>query len=56
MPVGPDGPLRLHRGRGDWTLVATRDGVELVRTSFEDGFASFAGTAAPPAPAQCLER
>ena len=56
VPVGPDGPLRLHRGRGDWTLVATRDGVELVRTSFEDGFASFAGTAAPPAPAQCLER
>ena len=56
VPVGPDGPLRLHRGRGGWTLVATRDGVEFVRTSFEDGIASFAGTAAPPAPAQCLER
>ncbi len=56
VPVGPDGPLRLHRGRGEWTLVATRDGVEFVRTSFEDGIASFAGTAAPAAPAQCLER
>lgn len=56
VPVGPDGPLRLHRGRGGWTLVATRDGVEFVRTSFEEGVASFAGPAAPPAPAQCLER
>jgi hypothetical protein len=56
VPVGPDGPLRLNRGGGEWTLVAGRDGVVLVRTAFEGGIASFAGVAAPPAPAQCFER
>lgn len=56
VPAGPEGPLRLNRGRGAWTLVAGRDGVAFVKTDFEGGVASFAGAAAPPAPAQCFER